>query len=83
MQNAVMCLIITEGNSHRDGLAAVREIRRMEAEGELPQRSLIYALTGNARSGQVENAREAGMDDVIVRILTLLGVFRISTSCLL
>ncbi|KAI0035068.1 hypothetical protein K488DRAFT_44039 [Vararia minispora EC-137] len=48
-----------------DGLTAVREIRRMESAGELPGRNVIFALTGNARSGQVENAREAGMDDVV------------------
>jgi CheY-like chemotaxis protein len=51
----------------RDGLSATREIRRMEATGELQRRNTIFALTGNARAGQVENAREAGMDDVIVR----------------
>lgn len=50
----------------RDGYTAVREIRRMEASGELPNRNRIFALTGNARSGQVQSARDAGMDDVIV-----------------
>lgn len=51
----------------RDGLTAVREIRRLEALGEIPGRNRIYALTGNARSGQVQSARDAGMDDVLVR----------------
>jgi len=50
-----------------DGLAAVREIRRMEESGELPSRSIVIALTGNAREGQVQNARDAGMDDVIIK----------------
>ncbi|KIJ50954.1 hypothetical protein M422DRAFT_776871 [Sphaerobolus stellatus SS14] len=50
-----------------DGLTAVREIRRLEAAGELPGRNRIYALTGNARAGQVESAREAGMDDVVIK----------------
>lgn len=53
----------------RDGLTAVREIRKMEAAGELPCRNRIFALTGNARAGQVQSARDAGMDDVIVRVL--------------
>ena len=52
-----------------DGLSAVREIRRLEAGGALSEpRNLVFALTGNARSGQVQNARDAGMDDVIVRL---------------
>lgn len=38
----------------------------MEESGELPNRNRIFALTGNARSGQIESARESGMDDVIV-----------------
>ncbi|KAI0035069.1 hypothetical protein K488DRAFT_83402 [Vararia minispora EC-137] len=50
-----------------DGIAATREIRRMEVSGEIPIRNTIFALTGNAREGQVENAREAGMDDVIIK----------------
>ncbi|KAL5528950.1 hypothetical protein ACEPAG_4924 [Sanghuangporus baumii] len=50
-----------------DGLTAVREIRKMEQTGELPVRSRIYALTGNARTGQIESALEAGMDEVIIK----------------
>ena len=53
--------------SLRDGIKAVKEIRRLEASGELPGRNRIYALTANARSGQVQSARDAGMDDVLVR----------------
>lgn len=50
-----------------DGLTAVRQIRKMEASGELPgRRNRIFALTGNAREGQVENIRNSGMDDVLV-----------------
>ena len=60
-----------------DGLTAVRRIREMEASGELPgKRNKIFALTGNAREGQVENIRSAGMDDVLVR----LHVCRIATT---
>lgn len=50
-----------------DGLTAVREIRRLETSGELKGRNRIFALTGNARSGQVESAKSAGMDDVLIK----------------
>ncbi len=49
----------------------MREIRKLESSGELPNRNRVIALTGNARAGQVQSARDAGMDDVIVR--TVLG----------
>lgn len=49
-----------------DGLSTVREIRRMEANGELP-RQRVFALTGNAREGQIQNIRQAGMDDVMIK----------------
>lgn len=39
----------------------------MEETGTLPARNLIFAITGNARDGQVRSALEAGMDEVIVR----------------
>ena len=51
-----------------DGLTASSEIRRLEASGELPHRNLIFALTGNAREGQVQNALDSGMDSVMVRL---------------
>lgn len=63
--------IVSEAFS-RDGLTAVREIRRLEAEGKLPFRNRIFALTGNAREGQVQSALEAGMDAVLVSLLTWL-----------
>lgn len=45
-----------------DGLTAVRQVRVDEAMGRIrPQ--IVIALTGNARPGQIEKAREAGMDD--------------------
>jgi CheY-like chemotaxis protein len=49
------------------GPQAVKEIRRLEAAGTLPSRSTIFALTGNARQGQIDDAMEAGMDDVIIK----------------
>jgi CheY-like chemotaxis protein len=45
-----------------DGLTAVRELREAEAAGAL-SRSMVIALTGNARQGQIDQALSAGMDD--------------------
>jgi CheY-like chemotaxis protein len=56
-----------------DGLTAVREIRKMEAAGELPGSNRIYAITANAREGQIEAAKDAGMDGVIVSCFTVIG----------
>ncbi|CAE6499919.1 unnamed protein product [Rhizoctonia solani] len=50
-----------------DGFAATREIRRRELSGKLRKRNFIIALTGNARQEQVEAARDAGVDDVIIK----------------
>ncbi|CAE6393946.1 unnamed protein product [Rhizoctonia solani] len=50
-----------------DGFAATREIRRREATGNLKTRSFIIALTGNARLEQVQSARDAGVDDVMIK----------------
>ena len=49
-----------------DGIEAVRRIRQMEASGELRARNRVYALTANAREGQVKLIKEAGMDTVLV-----------------
>ncbi|KAG9123835.1 hypothetical protein FRC07_013808 [Ceratobasidium sp. 392] len=50
-----------------DGFAATREIRQREANKTLKFRSFIIVLTGNARLEQVEAAREAGADDVMIK----------------
>ncbi|KAI5119585.1 hypothetical protein M0805_006470 [Coniferiporia weirii] len=50
-----------------DGITAVREIRKLEEAGDFPVRNRIFALTGNARAGQIQSAREAGMDEVIIK----------------
>ena len=44
-----------------DGLTAVRELRTAEAAGTLA-RTIVIALTGNARQGQIDQALAAGMD---------------------
>ena len=50
-----------------DGLTAIKAIREMEARGELTVRQTVYALTGNARPAQIENALSSGMDSVILK----------------
>ncbi|KAL1744064.1 hypothetical protein HDZ31DRAFT_39460 [Schizophyllum fasciatum] len=50
-----------------DGIEAVRRIRQMEASGELRARNQVYALTANAREGQVKLIKEAGMDMVLIK----------------
>ncbi|EIW68283.1 hypothetical protein TREMEDRAFT_69291 [Tremella mesenterica DSM 1558] len=49
-----------------DGLTAVRHVRAEEAAGML-SRSSVVALTGNARQGQIDEARRMGMDDVVIK----------------
>ena len=53
-----------------DGIEAVRRIRQMETSGELRARNRVYALTANAREGQVKLIKEAGMDTVLVSIFS-------------
>ena len=45
-----------------DGLTALRHIRAEEASGQLVL-NLVIALTGNARQGQIDEAKAAGMDE--------------------
>ncbi|CAE6519545.1 unnamed protein product [Rhizoctonia solani] len=51
-----------------DGFEATREIRRRESLGTLKKRNFIIALTGNARQEQIEAARDAGVDDVMIKV---------------
>jgi len=60
-----------------DGLTAVREIRKLESSGELANHNRVIALTGNARAGQVQSARDAGMDDVIIKPYKLVELMEI------
>ena len=48
-----------------DGLTCARKIRNLEAAGEVVGHVPIIAVTANARSGQIETALKAGMDDVV------------------
>lgn len=52
----------------KDGLSCTRDIRQMEKEGKLkPPRIPIIAVSANARSEQIEEAKAAGCDDVLVK----------------
>lgn len=48
-----------------DGLTCVREIRKMEASGEISGHVPVIAVTANVREQQVATARQSGMDDVL------------------
>ncbi|PZC99146.1 BaeS, Signal transduction histidine kinase [Pyrenophora tritici-repentis] len=48
-----------------DGLTCCRKIREMEQNGELNRHVPIIAVTANIRGGQIDTAKEAGMDEVI------------------
>nr|XP_019044826.1 hypothetical protein I302_06740 [Kwoniella bestiolae CBS 10118]OCF23756.1 hypothetical protein I302_06740 [Kwoniella bestiolae CBS 10118] len=49
-----------------DGLTALQHIREEEAEGKL-KKNLVIALTGNARQGQIDEAKARGMDEVVIK----------------
>jgi CheY-like chemotaxis protein len=50
-----------------DGLTCVKEIRELEARGEIRQHVPVIAVTANARSEQIATAKEAGMDAVVTK----------------
>ncbi|KAI0379417.1 hypothetical protein F5Y04DRAFT_128655 [Hypomontagnella monticulosa] len=50
-----------------DGIEFTREIRRLEAEGELEGHVPILGVTANVRSKQVSGAMEVGMDGVTTK----------------
>lgn len=55
-----------------DGLDTARRIRQWEQEGKLRAPRLpIFAITGNARKGQMDAALSAGMDQVFTKRKTL------------
>lgn len=49
-----------------DGLTCVKKVREMQRAGLLEHVPMV-AVTGNARSEQVQNARDAGFDDVVCK----------------
>jgi len=50
-----------------DGLTATRKIREFQRESTLSGSFPIIAITANARGEQVQQAKEAGMDDVVTK----------------
>ncbi|KIK65560.1 hypothetical protein GYMLUDRAFT_240082 [Collybiopsis luxurians FD-317 M1] len=60
-----------------NGLEATARIRTWEEEGKLPAPRLpIFAITGNARSGQIDAARAVGMDDVYIKPYNIKEIIR-------
>ncbi|KAI5829409.1 histidine kinase [Schizophyllum commune Tattone D] len=58
-----------------DGLEATSRIRALEEEGKLPPPKMpIFAITGNARQGQVDAALAVGMDEVFIKPYRLADV---------
>ncbi|KAJ6786623.1 hypothetical protein PWT90_03712 [Aphanocladium album] len=54
-----------------DGLACVREIRLMECSNEISGQIPVIAVTANVRDSHVSAAREAGMDDIVTKPLSM------------
>lgn len=50
-----------------DGLQCTRKIRNYQESGEINGHIPIMAVSANARSEQVSQARDAGMDDAIAK----------------
>jgi CheY-like chemotaxis protein len=48
-----------------DGLTCCRKIREMEQRGKITKHVPVIAVTANIRGGQIDKAKESGMDDVI------------------
>jgi PAS domain S-box-containing protein len=68
-----------------DGMTATREIRRLEAEGELKSRGYrlpIVALTANAIDGDRERCLAEGMDDYLSKPLDALKLIALLDTIL-
>lgn len=50
-----------------DGLTCIRHIREKQLNGEILGHVPVIAVTANARSEQINNAIEAGMDEVVTK----------------
>lgn len=50
-----------------DGLTCVKRVRELQKDGLIMGHVPIIAVSANARSEQIMTAREAGMDDVVVK----------------
>jgi CheY-like chemotaxis protein len=59
-----------------NGLEATRNIRQFQTEGLITGHIPIMAITANARSEQMNIARESGMDDVVSKPFTIPDLVR-------
>lgn len=50
-----------------NGIDCTRRIRQLEDTGIIKRRVPIIAITANARNGQIANALEAGVDEVVTK----------------
>ncbi|EHL01827.1 putative Hybrid signal transduction histidine kinase K [Glarea lozoyensis 74030] len=50
-----------------DGLTCVQKIRELQKEGKMTSHVPVIAVTANARSEQIANAKEHGMDSVVTK----------------
>lgn len=57
-----------------DGFGATRRIRRLEAEGVLPRRLRVIALTANVTTESEDACRAAGMDAFLPKPLKITGM---------
>lgn len=59
-----------------DGLTCVREIRKMEAVGDIVGHVPVIAVTANVRDQQMATARQSGMDDVLSKPFSILDLMK-------
>jgi CheY-like chemotaxis protein len=60
-----------------DGLTCTRRIRALEEKGEIVGHVPIIAVSANARREQIEQAKEAGMDDAIAKPFRIPELMRV------
>lgn len=66
------CLLLTDLHMpEMDGLELVRELRRREAAGERAGRLPVLALTADVMPVEADRCREAGMDGILRKPVTL------------
>ncbi|KAH6656550.1 hypothetical protein BKA67DRAFT_511798 [Truncatella angustata] len=64
-----------------DGLTCTRNIRELERDGKLTgPRIPIIAVSANARSEQIQEAKSAGCDDVLVKPYKILELIKVMQS---
>ncbi|KAJ3012499.1 hypothetical protein HKX48_006256 [Thoreauomyces humboldtii] len=61
------CILMDLEMPGMGGLEAIKHIRSRESAGLYRRRTRVVCLTGNARKEQIQEAMDAGMDDVITK----------------